>query len=108
VCEQKGNDRVVISVLDTGEGIPPDVQEQIFQPWVRGREHMRDMGMGLTLVEYIAKEHGGKVMFETGAGGTTFLISIPIDQSGEPPLNSYSDYFSGRFSDVNIELCDAL
>jgi signal transduction histidine kinase len=69
-----------IRVSDNGPGIPPEIRENLFQPFVSyGKE--KGIGLGLTVVHKIMQDHGGEVTIEsTGPGGTTFVLVFP----GEP------------------------
>ena len=74
-------DHVVISVSDTGGGIPLDIQQHIFDPFFTTKEVGRGTGQGLAIARAIVVDrHGGSLSFDTVAGqGTTFVIRIPID-----------------------------
>ena len=73
-------DHVVISVSDTGAGIPSDIQQRIFDPFFTTKEVGRGTGQGLAIARAIVVDrHGGSLSFDTAAGqGTTFVIRIPI------------------------------
>ena len=75
---------VVISIRDTGTGIPEPVRARIFEPFFTTKEVGRGTGQGLALVWRIIKEkHRGDVSFDTKIGeGTTFRVRLPI--SGSP------------------------
>ncbi|HVO30666.1 MAG TPA: ATP-binding protein [bacterium] len=65
--------RPALVVADDGPGIPDDVRARIFEPFFTTRK--RGSGLGLAVVEQIARAHGGEVRLETAAGrGTTFTI----------------------------------
>ena len=69
-----------MTVTDRGEGIPPDEMPRLFEKYFRGRgTHGRPVaGLGLYLVDRIARMHGGAVSAESVPGeGTTFRISLP-------------------------------
>lgn len=64
-----------ISIADTGPGIPIEVQDQIFKPFVKGRKS--GLGLGLFMVHYVIKAHNGQIWFETVPGkGTNFFIKL--------------------------------
>jgi signal transduction histidine kinase len=72
-----------ICVIDHGVGIAPDEQARIFEPFYRTstaeNQHIPGTGLGLTLVDHIAKAHGGAVSVESRPGeGSTFTIRIPF------------------------------
>jgi len=77
-----------ICVVDNGRGIPPEVQESIFQPFVSyGKEN--GIGLGLTIVQKIVQEHGGQVRVEsTGPQGTVFKIDLPLRVPSDQVLRS--------------------
>jgi signal transduction histidine kinase len=70
-----------IWVRDNGPGIPPEVQERLFERFYRGRQGRRTTqgaGLGLAIVRAIAEGHGGIVELESGQTGTTFVIALPL------------------------------
>jgi signal transduction histidine kinase len=75
------NDRAVISISDTGCGIPATIQSKIFDPFFTTKEVGRGTGQGLAIARAIVVEqHGGSITFEpNGAQGTTFVVSLPIE-----------------------------
>jgi len=78
---------VVISVTDTGTGIPPELVDKIFDPFFTTKPLGQGTGLGLPTVLGIAENHGGFVHLETKTGaGTTFYVYIPSapgDAAGE-------------------------
>jgi hypothetical protein len=69
---------VVISVKDTGTGIPPELIDKIFDPFFTTKPLGQGTGLGLPTVLGIAENHGGFVHLETKPGaGTTFFVYIP-------------------------------
>lgn len=77
-------DRLVLRVRDWGSGIDPEEHERIFERFYRSRavrlKPIRGSGIGLALVQHIARAHGGEAVVESTPGqGSTFSISIPID-----------------------------
>jgi two-component system, OmpR family, sensor histidine kinase SenX3 len=79
--------RVVLSVQDSGVGIPPDDVKRIFRRFYRvthrSLAHIKGTGLGLFIVKAIAEKHGGKVFAESaGEGqGATFTIELPRARS---------------------------
>jgi len=76
------NNRVRFSVLDTGAGIPPGREDDIFQPFNRlGREslNIEGTGIGLTITHELVKMLGGEIQYESTLGeGSTFWFEIPF------------------------------
>ena len=68
-----------LQIIDTGPGIAEDIRERIFFPLVSGREG--GSGLGLTLAQTFVAQHHGTITFESGPGGTTFTLLLPIDYS---------------------------
>jgi predicted ATPase/signal transduction histidine kinase len=74
------NDGVVVSVTDTGGGIPDDVITRIFDPFFTTKE--TGMGMGLAICRSIIEAHDGVLEVERLSGtGTRFRFSLPVDLS---------------------------
>jgi signal transduction histidine kinase len=73
-------DGIVISIGDTGTGIPEAARENIFDPFFTTKEVGKGTGQGLAIARsVIVNKHGGTLRFETETGtGTTFFIRIPI------------------------------
>lgn len=83
----KADDHVVIAVTDRGLGIPPAEHARIFEKYYRVRDNATERvpgtGLGLTLVEHVARGHGGRVTVRSAPGqGSTFALTIPIGASG--------------------------
>jgi hypothetical protein len=69
---------VLLSVTDTGVGIPPEVLDKIFDPFFTTKDVGRGTGLGLSTVVGIAKSHGGIVRVTSRIGeGTQFRIYLP-------------------------------
>lgn len=65
-----------LQVQDTGCGIPPELNSQIFKPYFTTKYD--GSGLGLAIVHKIILDHRGKIWFESAAGeGTTFYIELP-------------------------------
>jgi signal transduction histidine kinase len=68
-----------ITVIDEGNGIPQEERARIFEPFHRLQGHSKGFGLGLNLVQEIARLHGGQVCVLDGpAGGAAFRLSFPI------------------------------
>lgn len=72
---------VQVEISDDGPGIPPVILEDIFDPFVSGREN--GTGLGLALVSRIVADHEGWIGVESQPGRTTFRIALPKAQVKE-------------------------
>jgi signal transduction histidine kinase len=73
-------DLAVISVIDTGEGIPAENLDAIFDPFFTTKPVGEGTGLGLSIVRGIVEEHGGRITVASEpATGTTFTIELPVD-----------------------------
>jgi len=80
-CEQS---EVIVSVADTGPGIPPDAQERIFEPFQQLDGSIQaaygGSGLGLSISKKFIEMHNGKMWLESEFGvGTIVFFSLPID-----------------------------
>jgi signal transduction histidine kinase len=75
-----GNATARLVVEDDGPGIPPELQERIFERFVRGQgDRGGSFGLGLSIVRAVASSHGGEVRLETpDGGGTRFVVELPV------------------------------
>lgn len=86
VSVKEKNGQAMILVKDTGIGISPENQKKIFDPFFRvDKSRSRAMGgagLGLALVDSIAKEHGGTVnVLESSETGSTIALMLPVENS---------------------------
>lgn len=73
---------VVLDIIDTGKGIPPDVQKRLFDPFFTTKEE--GTGLGLPIAARIVETHGGIIHYQTELlRGTTFSIVLPIASTNE-------------------------
>lgn len=66
---------ILIEIIDDGPGLPPDLVDMVFDPFVSGREN--GTGLGLALVLKIISEHDGLITVQSAPGRTVFRISLP-------------------------------
>ncbi|QEG43575.1 two-component system sensor histidine kinase NtrB [Roseimaritima ulvae] len=69
------DDAVRIDVIDTGKGIPPEIQADVFDPYFTTRND--GTGMGLALCDKIIRQHDGSIDFHSDSGGTEFTVIVP-------------------------------
>jgi signal transduction histidine kinase len=66
-----------ISVSDTGPGIPDDIKDTLFDPFVKGKD--QGVGLGLSISQRIAELHHGWISAANNSGkGATFTIHLPM------------------------------
>jgi signal transduction histidine kinase len=72
-------DRVEVRIHDNGTGIPPDIQEKIFNPFFTTKPAGEGTGLGLSLShDIVVKQHGGTIEVVTEPGSfTEFIITLP-------------------------------
>ena len=78
VSSKKNGNKVLISVIDNGHGIPQNILDKIFQPFFTTKPSGQGTGLGLSLSYDIIKAHGGNITVDTSDNGTVFLIELPI------------------------------
>ncbi|MEO0497080.1 MAG: ATP-binding protein [Pseudomonadota bacterium] len=110
-------DYVVLSVSDTGTGMPADVLEKIFEPFFSTKEVGKGTGLGLSTVYGIVKQSGGFIYCESVEGeGTTFNIFFPrhiptteeIEEAEAPPTVVQEKDLTGNASILVVEDEDAV
>jgi signal transduction histidine kinase len=77
-----GGAGVVVSVADTGTGIPPEDQDRVFEQFAQAGDTLsetpRGTGLGLSICREIVEHHGGRIWLESEPGrGSTFSFSLP-------------------------------
>jgi signal transduction histidine kinase len=78
------DDKVYISVSDTGPGISEEVAKKIFEPFYTTKAAGEGTGLGLSVTYGIIQDHKGDIRVERGdSGGARFVIELPLDISRE-------------------------
>ena len=81
---------MVVSVEDSGIGIPAGEVRRIFEPFYRVKNstaRVSGAGLGLAIVHHAAKAHGGHITVDTKEGvGSKFSIFLPVCAAGEAGL----------------------
>jgi len=84
ISSHQRENNLVISVSDTGEGIPEANLDRIFDPFFTTKPVGKGTGLGLSICYGIIEKMGGKLEVESTVGkGTTFLISLPFQPDSD-------------------------
>ncbi|MDJ0772300.1 MAG: CBS domain-containing protein [Mastigocoleus sp. MO_167.B18] len=90
-------DHVVVTVSDTGIGIPPKTLERIFEPFFTTKEQGKGTGLGLSTALGIIKSHGGFINVYSEVGkGTRFTVYLPAAHTVETTQNRQEEAPIGR------------
>ena len=85
VSTKRDGDCILVEIADTGPGIPPEARAHVFDPFFTTKDVGRGTGLGLDTARRIVEDrHGGSLTFDTGEGGTTFHVWIPLAQPDTP------------------------
>lgn len=88
VIVTKIKNNVCIAIKDNGPGISSKVCEQIFDPFYTTRT--QGTGLGLAVVQAVAKAHGGNVEIESTVGkGSIFKVTLPLEYKSENKNNNF-------------------
>ncbi len=79
---------VMISVVDTGYGIPPEDRQHVFERFYQANHHLQSKmggyGLGLPIARLIVEQHGGEIDFDSTVNqGTTFYFTAPLYEVGK-------------------------
>lgn len=83
-CDERvSGDFVELAVSDSGNGIPPELWDGIFEPFVTTKEQGKGTGLGLFIIHTAVHGSGGHILLESSPGkGTCFRILFPADTHG--------------------------
>jgi signal transduction histidine kinase len=74
-------DQVLLSIVDTGTGIDPEILPKIFEPFFTSKK--TGTGLGLSITSDIVQQHGGEIQVENNEqGGATFTVRFPANRIG--------------------------
>jgi PAS domain S-box-containing protein len=94
-------DFVMLSVSDTGTGMPPEVQARVFEPFFTTKDINKGTGLGLPQVYGFAHQSGGAVTIESAVrAGTTVTLLLPRDF--QPPVAATADGDTGRVGPISL------
>jgi signal transduction histidine kinase len=76
--------RLFVTVCDTGQGIPLEIKERLFQKFVTGAQKGRGSGLGLAFCKMVIEAHGEHIWVEeTSENGTTLAFTLPLPSTLE-------------------------
>ncbi|GIV43675.1 MAG: hypothetical protein KatS3mg035_0798 [Bacteroidia bacterium] len=75
---KKIDDNIVVKFIDSGKGIPPEIQHKIFEPFFTTKPEGQGTGLGLDICKKIVEKHYGKISVESVPGRTAFTVVLPI------------------------------
>lgn len=88
---QHPTDVVVLSIADTGAGIPENLHRRVFDPFFTTKPVGTGTGLGLSICHKIVRELGGELTLASELGrGTTFRVTLPVWTQPEAPLATAS------------------
>jgi signal transduction histidine kinase len=85
----EGENSIIVTIEDTGIGIPPQNLERIFEAFFTTKEGENSVGLGLSICYALIEQHQGKINVASEVGkGTIFNIQLPViastkDETGE-------------------------
>jgi two-component system sensor histidine kinase GlrK len=88
-------EQLVLDVMDSGPGIPPDERNRIFEAFYQGKTpqggHVKGTGIGLSVVTEFVNAHGGSIeILEAKAGGAHFRVRLPLRQAATPSEKAHA------------------
>ncbi len=91
ISTRRAGETVVVSVEDTGPGIPPAIRARIFEPFFTTKARDVGTGLGLSLCADIVKKHRGEIRVTSERGkGARFDVILPLDTGLSAPLRAIS------------------
>jgi two-component system NtrC family sensor kinase len=78
VTSEVRSGRIVVTVTDSGPGIPPTELDRVFNPFYTTKSVGKGTGLGLSVSDGIIREHGGSIRVESRGRGASFIVELPI------------------------------
>lgn len=82
---------VKVEIIDSGPGIPADIQPRIFDPFFTTKPVGKGTGLGLEIVKRIINRHCGMIRLESKPGRTLFEVRLPLRQPNAQSLAGQAD-----------------
>jgi signal transduction histidine kinase len=78
----QGKEKVLVSISDSGPGVPEDIRSQLFQKFVTGQQEGHGSGLGLAFCRMVLEAHGERIWVESEAGqGSTFTFTLSLAEN---------------------------
>ena len=86
IAAENDTRELTLRFVDDGPGVPVEVGPHVFDPFFTTRPVGEGLGLGLTQVHFIARDHGGAVVLEPTASGAAFALRLPVRErrTGQP------------------------
>ncbi len=81
LASRQQDGHVVVSVTDSGPGVPTDLHLKIFEPFFSTKPRGEGTGLGLHICRQIVAKHGGAIQLDSKPGKTTFIVRLPMDHA---------------------------
>jgi len=79
ITTQSDEEKIMVSIKDTGDGIDPTILDKIFDPFYTTKKQGEGSGLGLDIVKKIIDKHNGTIEVQSEMGeGTNFIVTLPI------------------------------
>ena len=77
IKSQSSETETKIIITDSGQGIPPEIRQRIYDPFFTTKDVNEGTGLGLSLVRQIMVHHGGDLKLDDLAANTSFVLNFP-------------------------------
>jgi len=74
---------VLVTIMDSGEGIPQNLQKKIFTPFFTTKPQGEGIGLGLYTCKKIVHEHEGIMFYKSESGSTEFVVALPLKNNNQ-------------------------
>jgi signal transduction histidine kinase len=81
LCAKLQGKTILVEITDTGQGIPTECANHVFEPFFTTRSFGKGLGLGLDTVQRVIQKHFGAVAFDSKPEKTTFRVRLPLDRT---------------------------
>ena len=81
IVARHDRDRVTVSVVDNGHGVPAEISNRVFEPFFTTKPVGKGTGLGLDIVRRLVQRHNGQIELESIPGRTEFRVTLPLSES---------------------------